>query len=44
MHAYYGDALYALDRVDQACEHWKISYDLFENESREDYEKFCLAN
>jgi len=41
LHGNYGNALFELDRKDEACVQWNISVDLFENDAREFLEKYC---
>ncbi len=41
LYSNYGDALFKLDRLDEACNKWWISVDRFENESRENFAKYC---
>jgi len=41
LHANYGDALFEIGRKEDACSQWSISIDMFENNARESFQKYC---
>jgi tetratricopeptide (TPR) repeat protein len=41
LHGNYGDALFQVGRKEDACSQWSISIEMFENDARESYDKYC---
>lgn len=41
LHGNYGDALFQIGRKEDACTQWSISIEMFENDARASFEKYC---